>query len=329
VPGRRRHQRQTVRHQGNPDGRLKRCESCRGARRRSLTRSPRPLRKTHRTVEPLMSASTSFRLDPVGPTSLAPPLAPGGLSACHGVHRPPVPRAGQTARPGNRKGQTMTEAAVSFAGNLTDDPELRHTDGGIARATFGVAVSGQAGADSVVLHRHRVARPGRACRPVPGQGQPGRGRGPTPAAGLDRRGRQRPIHRRGAGRGAGAEPAVSDGDRDQNQEPGSVARWTIDETSEARWGGCYCPPPTATCFSPLVSPLSVEATRNSLVAGDRPAGHLSAQPSPLLGEASSPRSRLGSPPAPVVTRRQGEACMTAGEQDRVGVPGQSDHGGTR
>jgi hypothetical protein len=38
------------------------------------------------------------------PASLASPLAPGGLAACHGVHRPPGPRAGQTARPGNRKG---------------------------------------------------------------------------------------------------------------------------------------------------------------------------------------------------------------------------------
>jgi single-strand DNA-binding protein len=37
----------------------------------------------------------------------------------------------------------MTEAAVSFAGNLTDDPELRHTDGGIGRAMFRVAVSGR------------------------------------------------------------------------------------------------------------------------------------------------------------------------------------------
>src|SRR4029453_3333850 len=33
------------------------------------------------------------RPDLVGPTSLAPPLAPGSLSACHGVHRPPGPRA--------------------------------------------------------------------------------------------------------------------------------------------------------------------------------------------------------------------------------------------
>jgi single-strand DNA-binding protein len=37
----------------------------------------------------------------------------------------------------------MTEASVSFAGNLTDDPELRHTDSGIARAMFRVAVSGR------------------------------------------------------------------------------------------------------------------------------------------------------------------------------------------
>jgi single-strand DNA-binding protein len=37
----------------------------------------------------------------------------------------------------------MTEASVSFAGNLTDDPELRHTDSGIARAMFRVGVSGR------------------------------------------------------------------------------------------------------------------------------------------------------------------------------------------
>jgi single-strand DNA-binding protein len=32
---------------------------------------------------------------------------------------------------------------VSFAGNLTEDPEVRYTDGGIARAMFRVAVSGR------------------------------------------------------------------------------------------------------------------------------------------------------------------------------------------
>jgi single-strand DNA-binding protein len=37
----------------------------------------------------------------------------------------------------------MTEASVSFAGNLTDDPELRHTESGIARAMFRVAISGR------------------------------------------------------------------------------------------------------------------------------------------------------------------------------------------
>ena len=37
----------------------------------------------------------------------------------------------------------MTEAAISFAGNLTDQPEVRYTEGGIVRARFRVAVSGR------------------------------------------------------------------------------------------------------------------------------------------------------------------------------------------
>jgi single-strand DNA-binding protein len=37
----------------------------------------------------------------------------------------------------------MTEPSVSFVGNLTDDPKLRHTESGIARAMFRVAVSGR------------------------------------------------------------------------------------------------------------------------------------------------------------------------------------------
>jgi single-strand DNA-binding protein len=37
----------------------------------------------------------------------------------------------------------MTEVSVSFAGNLTDDPQVRYTDNGIARAMFRVAVSGR------------------------------------------------------------------------------------------------------------------------------------------------------------------------------------------
>jgi single-strand DNA-binding protein len=54
----------------------------------------------------------------------------------------------------------MTEASVSFAGNLTDDPELQHTEGGIARAMFRVAVSGrrkqEASFFTVVVWRDRA-----------------------------------------------------------------------------------------------------------------------------------------------------------------------------
>jgi len=57
-----------------------------------------------------------------------------------------VPRVqGQGRPPGQaiQEGCTMTEASVSFAGNLTDEPEVRYTEGGIARAVFRVAVSGR------------------------------------------------------------------------------------------------------------------------------------------------------------------------------------------
>jgi single-strand DNA-binding protein len=37
----------------------------------------------------------------------------------------------------------MTDAAISFAGNLTDQPEARYTDSGIARTMLRVAVSGR------------------------------------------------------------------------------------------------------------------------------------------------------------------------------------------
>jgi hypothetical protein len=45
-----------------------------------------------------------------------------------------VPRVqGQADRPARQQhGHTMTETSVSFAGNLTDDPELWHTEGRIA-----------------------------------------------------------------------------------------------------------------------------------------------------------------------------------------------------
>ena len=37
----------------------------------------------------------------------------------------------------------MTDAALSFAGNLTHDPEVHYTEAGIVRAMFRVAVSGR------------------------------------------------------------------------------------------------------------------------------------------------------------------------------------------
>jgi single-stranded DNA-binding protein len=37
----------------------------------------------------------------------------------------------------------MTEPSVSFAGNLTDDPEVRSAEGGIAQAMFRVVVVGR------------------------------------------------------------------------------------------------------------------------------------------------------------------------------------------
>jgi single-strand DNA-binding protein len=54
-----------------------------------------------------------------------------------------VPRfQGQGKPPGQeQKGHSMSKASVSFAGNLTDQPEVRYTDSGIARAVFRVAVS--------------------------------------------------------------------------------------------------------------------------------------------------------------------------------------------
>ena len=80
----------------------------------------------------------------------------------------------------------MTEAAMSFAGNLTEDPEVRSTESGIARAMFRVAVSGrreqEASFFTVVVWRDQAEH----AAQFPGQGQPGGGHGPAPAAESDR-----------------------------------------------------------------------------------------------------------------------------------------------
>src|SRR5919112_6366971 len=68
------------------------------------------------------------------------------LAVCWHATVSTVPRVqGQGRPPGQAtgRGRTMTEPSVSFAGNLTDEPEVRYTESGIARAMFRVAVSGR------------------------------------------------------------------------------------------------------------------------------------------------------------------------------------------
>jgi single-stranded DNA-binding protein len=107
----------------------------------------------------------------------------------------------------------MTEASVSFAGNLTDDPELRHTEGGTARAMFRVAVSGRREQEpsffTVVVWRDQAEHAAQSLS----KGSPGGGRGPAPAAQLDGGGGQRArstvevvAEELGPSRGVGAEP---------------------------------------------------------------------------------------------------------------------------
>jgi single-stranded DNA-binding protein len=50
-----------------------------------------------------------------------------------------------------------TDNTVTLIGNLTDDPELRHTEGGIAPGYVPGGRVGPAGAGGVVLHRRCVA----------------------------------------------------------------------------------------------------------------------------------------------------------------------------
>jgi hypothetical protein len=65
----------------------------------------------------------------------------------------------------------MTEAAVSFAGNVTGQPEVRYTEGGIARAMFRVAVSGrreqEASFFTVVVWRDQTMEPTRVSLWLP------------------------------------------------------------------------------------------------------------------------------------------------------------------
>jgi len=126
----------------------------------------------------------------------------------------------------------MTEASVSFAGNLTDNPELRHTEAGIARAMFRVAVSAQKDQEvsffTVIVWRDQAEHAADSLAKC----SRGPGHGPAPTADLDGGGRRRPLSCGGRGRGAEAIAAVGDGDDDQGDtQPRAVASSTRDD----RW----------------------------------------------------------------------------------------------
>ena len=90
---------------------------------------------------------------------------------------------------------------VVLVGNLTRDPELRHTPSGTAVCKLRVAVNtrqegsghGPVGRQAELLRRHRLGQPGRELRPVPGApGGPSRSTaGSTGASGRPRTGAKR------------------------------------------------------------------------------------------------------------------------------------------
>ena len=75
---------------------------------------------------------------------------------------------------------------VVLVGNLTKDPELRHTPSGTAVCKLRLAVNTRQkdsvdrrmGRQAELLRRHRLGQPGRELRAVPLQGPPGGGRRP-------------------------------------------------------------------------------------------------------------------------------------------------------
>jgi single-strand DNA-binding protein len=138
----------------------------------------------------------------------------------------------------------MTEASVSFAGNLADDPELRHTESGIARAMFRVAVSGrreqEASFFTVVVWRdqaeHAAQSLSKASRVVVvGRLQQ---RAWTAEDGSARSTVEVVAEELGP-----SEPAVGDGDHDQgDEEPGPIASST-DATGRDAGGAAARVPP--------------------------------------------------------------------------------------
>ena len=75
---------------------------------------------------------------------------------------------------------------VVLVGNLTRDPELRHTPGGTAVCRLRIAVNARTqgrdrpvGRQAELLQRHRLGQPGRELRAVPREGPARRDRRPA------------------------------------------------------------------------------------------------------------------------------------------------------
>jgi hypothetical protein len=142
----------------------------------------------------------------------------------------------------------MTEPSVSFAGNLTDQPEVRYTEGGIARAMFRVAVSGrreqEASFFTVIVGGTRPSMPRSPCRRAAGSWSWvgfSSGAGPLRMAAPARPWRSWPR--------SWAEPAVGDGDDDQDhEESGSVASSTDATVRDAGEGPGACRRSAPSCL---------------------------------------------------------------------------------
>ena len=187
------------------------------------------------------------------------PRCPGALSAAT-AHRSRF-TSGQTARPANRKGSTMTEDSVSFAVNLTRPRGPAHRGGSAGRCPGGrVGRRERKRRSHLVLWRDQV----RACRAVARRAAGSWSWAGSSGAGRPRR--QRTIGRGGRGRGAGKRACEGDGRR-----PGRRGARTITSSTAMDGAGRG-----RSMLLPSVSKATI-AREDFLTNSRRPAGGLAAR----------------------------------------------------
>jgi Single-strand binding protein family len=103
---------------------------------------PDPSRKRPTNQARLLSRPMADERDR-WPTSLTPPLAPALFRHATVSTVPRFQGQGRPSGQATGRGKGHDRGSRQLAGNLTDQPELRHTESGIARAMFRVAVSGR------------------------------------------------------------------------------------------------------------------------------------------------------------------------------------------